>query len=205
MFNGIHVDLFRLKVSLKLCLIFGFNSGYLYFSFRIMCIWLFIIIMVLGIHHWNYLRFNVYFLVTSMLIYPWMCFHLSLIPHWASMVSPFNINGTISFFNKCFSSFFFGFYLGHFAPPWIWMVIEISIWKNISHSNKKVPWLMCYYCCMWVLHILIESPTYIELIVCRKIQKFFFCINLDGHKIGTWFFLPFVNYCLFMCYGKVHL
>jgi hypothetical protein len=64
---------------------------------------------------------------------------------------------------------------------------------------------MCYYCCMWVLHILIESPTYIELIVSRKIQKFFFRINLDGHKIVTWFFLPFVNYRLFMCYGKVHL
>jgi hypothetical protein len=186
--------------------IFGFNSGYVYFSFRIMCTWLFIIIMVHDIHHWNYLRFNVYFLVTSMLIYPWMRFHLGLKPHWASMASPFNINGTISFFNKFFSYLFiFCFYLGYFAPPWIWMVIEVSNWKNISHSDKEVPWSMCDYCCMWVLHILIKSLTYIELIIFKKIGKFFFCINLDGHKIAAWFFLPFVNYHLFMCYGKVHL
>jgi hypothetical protein len=54
------------------------------------------------------------------------------------------------------------------------MVMEVSIFKNISHLDKEIPWLMHYYCCMWVLHILIKSPTYIELIVFRKIRKFFF-------------------------------
>jgi hypothetical protein len=130
-----------------------------------MCTWLFIVIMVHCIHHWNYLRFNVYFVVTSMLIYPWMCLHLGPKPHWASMASPLNINGMISFFNKFFSSFFFLLLLRVFYSPWIWMVMKVSIWKNISHLNKEVPWSMCYYYCMWVLHILIESPTYIELIV----------------------------------------
>jgi hypothetical protein len=69
------------------------------------------------------------------------------------------------------------------------MVMEISIFKNIPHLDKEIPWLMRYYCCMWVLHISIESLTYIELIVSRKIRKFFFGgISLDGHKIVAWFF-----------------
>jgi hypothetical protein len=58
---------------------------------------------------------------------------------------------------------------------------------------------------MWVLHILIESPTYIQLIVSKKIGDYYFCINLDSHKIDAWFFLPCINYCLFMGCGKVHL
>jgi hypothetical protein len=53
-----------------------------------------------------------------------------------------------------------------------------------------------------VLHILIESSTYIEMIISKIIRNFCSCVSLDGHVI---FFLPFVNYCLFMCYGKVHL
>jgi hypothetical protein len=40
--------------------IFGFNNGYVYLFFKVMCSWLFKIIMVHGIHHWNYLGFNVY-------------------------------------------------------------------------------------------------------------------------------------------------
>jgi hypothetical protein len=31
-----------------------------------------------------------------------------------------------------------------------------------------------------VLHILIESSTYIEMIVSKRIGKFFFCVSLDG-------------------------
>jgi len=59
--------------------------------------------------------------------------------------------------------------------------------------------------CILVLHILIESPTYIQLIVSKKIGNYYFCISLDSHKIDTWFFLPFVSYLLFMGCGKVHL
>jgi len=40
--------------------IFGFNSDYVGF-FKVVCNWLFKIVMVHGIHHWNYLRSSVYF------------------------------------------------------------------------------------------------------------------------------------------------
>jgi hypothetical protein len=58
--------------------------------------------------------------------------------------------------------------------------------------------------CMWVLLILIESPTYIQLIVSKMIGNYYFYISLNSHKRVAWFFFPFVNYCLFMGYGKVH-
>jgi hypothetical protein len=40
----------------------------------------------------------------------------------------------------------------------------------------------------WVLHILIESPTYIQLIISKKIMNVFFSINLNSHKIVVLFF-----------------
>ncbi len=82
--------------------IFGFNSGYLYFSFKIMCIWLFKITMVHGIHHWDYLRFNVYFFNDI---------HVDLSMDVVSFraKTPLNINGTIIFFNKLLSFIFLRF------------------------------------------------------------------------------------------------
>jgi hypothetical protein len=32
------------------------------FIFKVICSWLFKIIMVRGIHHWNYLGFNIFFI-----------------------------------------------------------------------------------------------------------------------------------------------
>ncbi len=58
---------------------------------------------------------------------------------------------------------------------------------------------------MWVLHIYIESPTNIQLIVFRRIRICFFCVRLDSHKIVAWFFFQFVNYYLLMGCGKIHL
>jgi hypothetical protein len=50
--------------------------------FRVMCRCLFKIIIVHGIHHWNYLEFSVYFFNhIYMFIYPWMCFHIRPKPH----------------------------------------------------------------------------------------------------------------------------
>jgi hypothetical protein len=127
--------------------------------------------------------------VISMLIYPWMCFPLGPKPYWTFVALPFNINNMISFFNKLLSFIYFCFYIGYFVPPWKWMVMEISICKNLPHSDKEVPWSMCYYCCIYTfwlkaLHIL------------KWLCKF---------RWSHDFFLPFVNYYLFMCYGKIHL
>jgi hypothetical protein len=59
--------------------------------------------------------------------------------------------------------------------------------------------------CMWVLQIQIESLTYIQLIVSRRIWICFFRVSLDNHKIVARFFSPFVDCYLFMSCGKVHL
>jgi hypothetical protein len=58
---------------------------------------------------------------------------------------------------------------------------------------------------MWVLQIQIEIPTCIQLIVSKRIGICFFRLSLDNHKIVAQFFFPFVDYCLFMSCGKVHL
>jgi hypothetical protein len=98
--------------------------------------------------------------------------------------------------NSFHISFFFLLLLKDFCSPLsIWMVMEVSICKYIPHLDKKIPWSMCYHCCMWVLHILIENPTYIELIVSKRIRNIFFASILNCHKIVMWFFLSFVNYC----------
>ncbi len=42
--------------------------------------------------------------------------------------------------------------------------------------------------CMWVLHIKIESLTYIQLIISKRIRIFFLIkkkLSLDSHKIVT--------------------
>jgi len=125
--------------------------------------------------------------MTSMLIYPWMCFHIgqNLIEHqwhrsWTSTI-------WYSFLINSFRLVYYYFYLGNFVPPCIWMAMEVSI--------------ACWYCIFWLkaLHIF-------NWLCLGEWGIIIFCINLDSHKIDfVWFFLPFVNYCLFMVCGKVHL
>jgi hypothetical protein len=54
--------------------------------------------------------------------------------------------------------------------------------------------------CKWVFHIYIESLTYIQWIVSKKIWTCFFCVSLDNHKIVAWFY--FFSICkLLLVYG----
>jgi hypothetical protein len=53
--------------------------------------------------------------------------------------------------------------------------------------------------CMWVLHILIESPTYIQLIVSKMIGNYYFYISLNSHKRVAWFFFSICK--LLLVYG----
>jgi len=116
--------------------IFGFNNDYVYLFFKVMCSYLFKIIIVHGIHHWNYLRFNVFFfLMASILIYPWMCFHIGPKPHWASVPSPLTINNIIFSFNKLLLSFFLFLFLRS---------VFCSLLHMDGHGSIN---------CMWVLHI----------------------------------------------------
>jgi hypothetical protein len=106
--------------------------------FKVMFSCLFKIIIVHSSHHWNYLEFGVFFKMTSVLIYPWMCFHIRPKLHWASMPSPLNIKGTIFSLNKLLLSFFcLCFYLRYFVPPCIWMVMEVSIACGYCTSRLK--------------------------------------------------------------------
>jgi hypothetical protein len=66
---------------------------------------------------------------------------------------PLNINRMIFSLNKFILSFF-PLLLKEFCFP-----LHMD-----GHGNIN---------CMWVLHILVESPTYIQLIVSRKIVNFF--------------------------------
>jgi hypothetical protein len=84
--------------------------------------------MVHGIHHWNYLRFNVYL----------------------------------------------------FNDIHVDLSVDVFSYKAKTSLNMDGHGSIN---CMWVLHILIESPTYIQLIVFRRIGNLFFCIKLNSHKI----------------------
>jgi hypothetical protein len=69
------------------------------------------------------------------------------------------------------------------------MVMEVSIFKNISHLDKEIPWLMCYYCCTWVLHIWLKALHILNWLSLGRKESFFFLgISLDGHKIIAWLF-----------------
>jgi hypothetical protein len=70
----------------------------------------------------------------------------------------------------------------------IWVIMEASISINIAHWHKELPWSMCFYYYMWVLHILIESFMDIELIFFWMKGKFFLKKKLDGHKIARCLF-----------------
>jgi hypothetical protein len=53
--------------------------------------------------------------------------------------------------------------------------------------------------CMWVLHILIENPTYIQLIISKRIGNYYFYININSHKIVGW---AFISICkILLVYG----
>jgi len=124
--------------------IFGFNNDYVYLLFKVMCSYLFRIIIVHGIHHWNYLGFNVFLkngihVDLSMEVFSYKA------KTWLS-INGLIINITIFSFNKLFLSFFcFCFYLMYFVPLCIWMVMEVSI--------------ACGYCTfrLKALHIFIYS------------------------------------------------
>jgi hypothetical protein len=141
--------------------------------------------MVHGIHHWNYLGFSVDFF-NGIHVDPSM----DMLSYGAK--TPLNINGITlkhQWYNilsiKSFHFFNFLLLLREFCSP-----LDID-----GHGSIN---------CMWVLHILIESSTYIQLIVSKRIRNYNFYISLDSHKIVAWLFLPFVNYCFFMGCGKVH-
>jgi hypothetical protein len=118
--------------------IFGFNSDYVYFFFRVMCSWLFRIIMVHGIHPWNYLGFSVYFFNVIHVDLSMDLFSYRPKPHWASMALLLNINDMIFFISKLLSSCFLLLLLREFCFP-----MHMDGHRSIN--------------CMWVLHILIES------------------------------------------------
>jgi hypothetical protein len=104
--------------------------------------------MVHGIHHWNYLGFNVYLFNDI---------HVNLSMDVLSYkaktsLSISGINNMIFSFNKLLLSFFF-------------LLKEIYFPLHMDGHGS--------FNCMWVLHILIESPTYIQLIVSRRIWNFF--------------------------------
>jgi hypothetical protein len=117
---------FNLASIMILCILF----------FRVMCSYLFRIIIVHGVHHWNYLGFNVYFFNDIHVDLSMDVFSYEAKTSLNISAITLEHNSTIFFLNKLFSFFFvFAFTKGILFPlayGWSW---KYQLHVNIAHLD----------------------------------------------------------------------